>query len=174
MFKKNFEFCFTKHFERKTKKCACRPTTEGRWHITRWQTNTHTNVGKFISPYIRIDRKVKKCLIVYLGAVHSVSSPLVKYNIIVAPIFLTFRKEIGQKKFDKNGFHTLQSTMSHRPLTKTSSLKIAAAYCLYYYSRSATLSLLSWPSVRCDDLCLGLLLLFRCTWYPPLPQIGSG
>ncbi len=34
-----------------------------------------------------------------------------------------------QKKFGKNGFHTLQGTMSHRPLTNTSSLKIPAAYC---------------------------------------------
>ncbi len=53
------------------------------------------------------------------NARHSVSSQLVKYNIIVATLFMTFRKQIGQKKFDKNGFHTLQSTMSHRPLTKT-------------------------------------------------------
>jgi hypothetical protein len=29
--------------------------------------------------------------------------------------------------FGKNGFHTLQGTMSHRPLTNASSLKIAAA-----------------------------------------------
>ena len=28
-----------------------------------------------------------------------------------------------QKKFGKNGFHTLQGTMSHRPMTNTSSLK---------------------------------------------------
>ncbi len=34
-----------------------------------------------------------------------------------------------QKKFGKNGFHTLQGTMSHRPLTNASSLKITAAYC---------------------------------------------
>jgi hypothetical protein len=41
------------------------------------------------------------------NARQSVSSPLVKYNIIVATIFMTFRRP---KKFDKNGFHTLQST----------------------------------------------------------------
>ena len=41
---------------------------------------------------------------------------------------MTFRKQIGEYKFGKNCFHTLQSTMSHRPLTNTSSLKIAAAY----------------------------------------------
>ena len=59
---------------------------------------------------------------------HSISYLLVKYNIIVATLFMTFRKQKGRQKFDKNGFHTLQSTMSHRPLTNTSSLKIAAAY----------------------------------------------
>jgi hypothetical protein len=32
---------------------------------------------------------------------HSVSSQLVKYNIIVATIFMTFRKQKGKKKFDK-------------------------------------------------------------------------
>jgi hypothetical protein len=41
---------------------------------------------------------------------------------------MTFRTQIHKKKFGKNGFHTLQGTMSHRPLTNTSSLKITAAY----------------------------------------------
>ncbi len=41
---------------------------------------------------------------------------------------MTFRTQIHEKKFGKNGFHTLQGTMSHRPLTNTSSLKITAAY----------------------------------------------
>ncbi len=36
---------------------------------------------------------------------------------------MTFRK----KKLCKNDFPTLQGTMSHRPLTNTSSLKITAA-----------------------------------------------
>jgi hypothetical protein len=40
---------------------------------------------------------------------------------------MTFRKQIHQKKFGKKCFRTLQGTMSHRPLTNTSSLKIAAA-----------------------------------------------
>ena len=40
---------------------------------------------------------------------------------------MTFRKRICKKKFCKNDFHTLQGTMSHRPLTNTSSLKITAA-----------------------------------------------
>ncbi len=42
---------------------------------------------------------------------------------------MSFRKQIGEYKFGKNCFHTLQSTMSHRPLTNASSLKITAAYC---------------------------------------------
>ena len=41
---------------------------------------------------------------------------------------MSFRMQIHKKKFDKNGFHTLQGTMSHRPLTNASSLKITAAY----------------------------------------------
>ncbi len=40
---------------------------------------------------------------------------------------MTFRMQIHKKKFGKNGFHTLQGTMSHRPLTNASSLKITAA-----------------------------------------------
>ncbi len=42
---------------------------------------------------------------------------------------MTFRMQIHTQKFDKKCFRTLQGTMSHRPLTNTSSLKIAAAYC---------------------------------------------
>jgi len=42
---------------------------------------------------------------------------------------MTLCKLIGEKKFGKNGFHTLQGTMFHHPLTITSSLKITAAYC---------------------------------------------
>jgi hypothetical protein len=41
---------------------------------------------------------------------------------------MTFRTQIQEKKFGKKCFRTLQGTMSHRPLTNTSSLKIAAAY----------------------------------------------
>ncbi len=44
---------------------------------------------------------------------------------------MTFRMRIRKNKFSKNDFHTLQGTMSHRPLTKTSSLKITAAYSSY-------------------------------------------
>jgi hypothetical protein len=40
---------------------------------------------------------------------------------------MTFRKRIRKNKFSKNDFHTLQVTMSHRPLTNTSSFKITAA-----------------------------------------------
>jgi hypothetical protein len=42
---------------------------------------------------------------------------------------MTFRKLMGEKKFGKNGSHTLQGTMFHNPLTNTSSFKITAAYC---------------------------------------------
>jgi hypothetical protein len=62
-------------------------------------------------------------------AVQSASPQLVKYNIIVATIFMIFHTQIHTKKCSKNGFLTLQGTMSHRPLTNTSSLKITAAYC---------------------------------------------
>jgi hypothetical protein len=41
---------------------------------------------------------------------------------------MTFRKQRGEYKFGKNSFHTPQSTMSQRPLTNSSSLKITAAY----------------------------------------------
>jgi hypothetical protein len=47
---------------------------------------------------------------------------------------MTFRKQIRKNKFSKNDFHTLQVTMSHRPLTNTSSLKITAAYCVHLFS----------------------------------------
>ena len=43
---------------------------------------------------------------------------------------MTFRTQIHKKKFGKKCFSNLQGTMSHRPLTNTSSLKIAAAYCI--------------------------------------------
>ncbi len=59
---------------------------------------------------------------------HSISSPLVKYKYNCRYLLMTFRKRIHKKKFGKNGNHTLQGTMSHRPLTNTSSLKITAAY----------------------------------------------
>ncbi len=40
---------------------------------------------------------------------------------------MTFRTQIHKKKFGKKCFRNLQGTMSPRPLTNTSSLKIAAA-----------------------------------------------
>ncbi len=42
---------------------------------------------------------------------------------------MTIRTQIHKKKFGKKCFRNQQGTMSHRPLTNTSSLKIAAAYC---------------------------------------------
>jgi hypothetical protein len=74
---------------------------------------------KWASPGVRAAGKT--------DARHSVSSQLVKYNKIVATIFMTFRTQIHKKKFGKNGFRNLQGTMYHRPLTNTSSLKITAA-----------------------------------------------
>ncbi len=49
---------------------------------------------------------------------------------------MSFRTQIHTKKFGKNGFHTLQGTMSYRPLTNTSSLKITAAYWPSYHQSS--------------------------------------
>ncbi len=41
---------------------------------------------------------------------------------------MTVRTQIHKKKFGTKCFRNLQGTMSHCPLTNTSSLKIAAAY----------------------------------------------
>ncbi len=57
------------------------------------------------------------------GVTHSRGK--IEYNCLY--FLMTFRKRIRNKKFSKNDFHTLQGTMSHRPLTNTSSLKITAA-----------------------------------------------
>ncbi len=55
-------------------------------------------------------------------------------NIIVATFLWHSASEYAKKNSVKSGFHTLQGTMSHRPLTNTSSLKIkiTAAYCTLY------------------------------------------
>jgi hypothetical protein len=63
---------------------------------------------KWASPGVRAAGKT--------NARHSVSSQLVTYNIIVATIFMTFRTQIHTKKCGKNGFLTLQGTMSHCPI----------------------------------------------------------
>jgi hypothetical protein len=52
----------------------------------------------------------------------------IEYNCLY--FIMSFRQQIHKKKFGKNGFHTLKGTMSHRPLTNASSLKITAAYCI--------------------------------------------
>ncbi len=59
------------------------------------------------------------------GVTHSPGT--IEYN--CRYFLMTFRKRIRKNKFSKNGFHNLQGTMSHRPLTNASSLKITAAYC---------------------------------------------
>ncbi len=84
-------------------------------------TTVESFTVKWASPWVRAAGET--------NARHSVSSKLVKYNIIGATIFMTFRTQIHTKKFCKNGFRNLQGTMSQRPLTNTSSLKITAAYC---------------------------------------------
>jgi hypothetical protein len=53
---------------------------------------------------------------------------------------MTFRTQIHTKKFGKKCFRNQQGTMSHRLLTNTSSLKIAAAYCSGLSKNSRT-----WP-----------------------------
>jgi hypothetical protein len=60
------------------------------------------------------------------GVTHSPGK--IEYN--CRYFLMTFRKRIRKNKFSKNGFHNLQGTMSHRPLTNASSLKITAAYCI--------------------------------------------
>ncbi len=57
---------------------------------------------------------------------------------------MSFRKQIDKYKFGKNSFHTIQSTMSHRPLTNASSLKITAAYPTA--SRFPSKCIISWCS----------------------------
>jgi hypothetical protein len=57
----------------------------------------------------------------------------IEYNF--RAFIMTFRTQIHKKKFGKNGFHTLQGSMSHRPLTNASSLKITAAYCTLLFHR---------------------------------------
>jgi hypothetical protein len=52
---------------------------------------------------------------------------------------MTYRTQI-HKKIGKNGFRTLQGTMSHRPLSNTSSLKITAAYYIAFTAAPLKLS----------------------------------
>jgi len=49
---------------------------------------------------------------------------------------MTFRTQIHKKKFGKKCFRNLKGTMYHRPMTNTSSLKIAAAYRTVLYTLS--------------------------------------
>ncbi len=70
------------------------------------------------------DQKKTQMIFLNCGVTHSPGK--IEYN--CGYFIMTFRKQIGEYKFGKNCFHTLQSTMSHRPLTNSSSLKITAAY----------------------------------------------
>ncbi len=64
---------------------------------------------------------------------------------------MTFRTQIHTKKFGKNGFRNLQGTMSHRPLTNTSSLKITAAYCTGYPSGYTSSGICKYTIERASD-----------------------
>ncbi len=88
---------------------------------------------------------------------------LAKQNIIVATFLWHSASEYLRKnKFSKNDFHTLQGTMSHRPLTNTLILKITAAYC------PTTLHVmdLGHPTPLASHHCWGLNL-------PGLLRVGS-
>ncbi len=65
---------------------------------------------------------------------------------------MSFRTQLQTKKFGKKCFRTPQGTMSHRPLTNTSSLKIAAAYCSVTTPQSADIH---WEQIlkgQCQDI----------------------
>ncbi len=68
----------------------------------------------------------KKTLTISLNCGVTHSPGKIEYNCRYFSI--TFRTQIHQKIFGKKCFRNLQGAMSHRPLTNTSSLKIAAAY----------------------------------------------
>jgi hypothetical protein len=61
---------------------------------------------------------------------------------------MTFLTQIHKKKFGKKCFRNLQGTMSHRPLTNTSSLKIAAAYWSSYFLISYSQWMISFLSTK--------------------------
>jgi hypothetical protein len=71
---------------------------------------------------------------------------------------MSFRTQLQTKKFGNKCFRTLQGTMSHRPLTNTSSLKIAAAYPPYSLHQTADPLL---ASLNKNTGLLELLLLVR-------------
>ncbi len=73
------------------------------------------------------ERKLETAQTIGLNCGMTHSSDKIEYN--CRYFIMTFRTQIHKKKFGKNCFHTLQGTMSHRPLNNTSSLKITAAYC---------------------------------------------
>jgi hypothetical protein len=77
------------------------------------------------------DQKKAQTISLNCGVTHSRGK--IEYN--CRYFLMTFRKRIRKNKFSKNDFHTLQGTMSHRPLTNTSSLKITAAYSTSTISR---------------------------------------
>ncbi len=72
------------------------------------------------------DQKKTQTISLNCGVTHSRGK--IEYN--CRYFLMTFLKRIRKNKFSKNDFHTRQGTMTHRPLTNTSSLKITAAYCI--------------------------------------------
>jgi hypothetical protein len=73
------------------------------------------------------DQKKTQTISLNCGATHSPGK--IEYNCHYFNV--TFRTQIHKKKFSQKCFRDLQGTMSHRPLTNTSSLKIAAAYSVH-------------------------------------------
>ncbi len=74
---------------------------------------------------VSADQKKTPTISLNCGVTHSPGK--IEYN--CRYFIMTFRTQIHKKKFCKKCFRNLQGSMSHRPLTNTSSLKIAAAYC---------------------------------------------
>ncbi len=68
------------------------------------------------------DQKKTQTISLNCGVTHSPGK--IEYN--CRYFMMSFRKHIGEKKFGKNDFHTLQGSMFQRPLPNTSSLKITA------------------------------------------------
>ncbi len=71
------------------------------------------------------ERRLEKAQTISPNCNETPSPGKIEYN--CRYFILTFRTQIHKKKFGKNCFHSLQSTLFHRPLALSSSLKIAPA-----------------------------------------------
>ncbi len=94
------------------------------------------------------DQKKAQTISLNCGVTHSRGK--IEYN--CRYFLMTFRKRIRKNKFSKNDFHTLQGTMSHCPLTNTSSLKITAAYCTYAYFNFNKKPMFSVSILKCHSI----------------------